>query len=195
MDNREQRLVEALETVRSVGLDPDSAGGSTALGFLLADQQASGAAEASQAPTPRTNAPDLVAEDEPAVRLSSWAGVNVQRIEDVIEFGEQEAFLRVPSARLPRSKADRQRVLALLKLAVDRVGYRREEVAAAQINAACAEYSAMDQNLPHNLMARAGLITRRGKRGAYVYRATQPGMERAKHLMVELFDSEGELRA
>ncbi|HEX8066297.1 MAG TPA: hypothetical protein VF520_07210 [Thermoleophilaceae bacterium] len=116
------------------------------------------------------------------------------RVKDVVEFTESDVLLRLPTARLPRAKADRQRLITLLKLALDRVAFGLDEVSAHRINAACHEYACADQNLPHNVASRGDLVTRRGKRGSYVYRATQPGIERARALLVELFNDDTELR-
>jgi hypothetical protein len=127
-------------------------------------------------------------------KLARWLDVDPDRILDVIEPGDGEAAVRPPAARLPSTKADRQRVLTLLKLATDRVGYDTPEVRAQAVNALCTEYACADQNLPNNVAARGDLVTRRGRRGAHVYRATQPGLERARELFVELFAGEGILR-
>jgi hypothetical protein len=111
----------------------------------------------------------------------------------VVEFEGDELTIRIPAGRLARSKADRQRVLALLTVATDRVAYGIQEVPASRVNAICDDYSCLDQNVPQNV-ARGGLLARRGKRGAYTYRATQPGLERAKTLLKELVEGDGALR-
>ena len=180
-------LRDAVAGVTELGVDPDSPGGAVALRFLLDSE---GAATTGVSGTAHASPGD----SHPVERIARWVGTDVERILDVVEAGDGGATIRPPAARLPRSKADRQRVLTLLKLAVDRVGYDVPEVRAQTVNALCSEYACADQNLPNNVAARGDLVARRGKRGAYVYRATQPGLERAHELFVELFSGDGDLR-
>jgi hypothetical protein len=184
----EELLNQAVRTVRDSHLDPDSAGGAEALRFLLAGgrvHEAASGSSADQGPGPDLTAPDAA--------VAKWANLDVEAVRDRVEFGD-DALVRLPVDRLPRAKADRQRVIALMKLAIDRVGYGLDDVSAQRVNAACSEYACVDQNISHNIAARGDLITRRGKRGAYLYRITQPGLQRARELMIELFEGDGELR-
>jgi hypothetical protein len=192
-DERTPAVEEALKAVRDLGLDPESPGGAVVLSHLLgqSSSHAPRRADAGAAEQVVTDGED----EQPATLVAEWVGADVDRVEDVIEFTGDEPLLRIPSGRLPRGKADRQRALVLIRLAVERVAYDRTDVPASRINATCADYACMDQNLPHNVSSRGDLATRRGKRGAYVYRATQPGMQRARDLLRDLFESEEELRA
>lgn len=173
-----------MEAVRGVGLDPDSAGGAVALSYLLTGDTAD---RPEQPEHRRSDEPQFGPdEQDPAASVARWVGVDTATIKDHIEFAEAKGVPRPPNSRLPRSKADRQRVLTLLTLAVNRIGYGQEEVPSSEVNALAAEYASLDQNLPHNISQRGELITRRGKRGAFEYRATQPGLERARDLLREL---------
>jgi hypothetical protein len=194
-DERLRMAKEAVAAVRGLDVDPDSPGGAEILKHLL-----NGPAIPSSSPTdsafPGPSSDTTTASDpgEPAKRLADWLGIDVERVEDVIEFTAEEAQLRIPAARLARAKADRQRVLVLIQLAVERIAYNRTEVRASRINATCADYGCMDQNLPNNVSSRGDLAARRGQRGSYAYRATQPGIQRARTLLQELFETQGELR-
>jgi hypothetical protein len=189
---REIRMVaKALAAVRELGLDPESPGGAVVLAHLLLQDSTVTPHAADDASEPASTPG---AGDQPAAKVAKWLGVDAERVEDVIELTADEALLRIPVRRLPKAKADRQRVLVVIKLAVERVAFERADVPASRINATCAEYACMDQNLPGNVASRGDLAARRGKRGAYSYRATQPGMERAKDLLRDLLDSEEELR-
>lgn len=193
MADRLSDLEEAIDAVRKAGLDPDGPGGAAALAFLLGGGEPGAAPPGSTVP-PSEASSDGSAAREPASRMSRWLGAEADRIEDVIEFGEEESALRIPAAQLPRSRADRQRILALLKLAADRIAYDVDQVPAARIGSVCDDYGSLDQNLAQNLAGRGDLITRRGKRGGYVYRATQPGLERARQLLAAVLEGEERVR-
>ncbi|HEX3910339.1 MAG TPA: hypothetical protein VHW67_06525 [Solirubrobacteraceae bacterium] len=194
-DDRKRAVEEALQFLRSVDLNPESPGGAVVLEHLLRASSPPPSTETEgPAAAPSDQVRDLDDSASPAARLARWIGTDIDRIEDVVEFTADEPLLRIPVARLPRAKAERQRSLVLLKLAVERVAYDRSDVPAGKINAMCADYACMDQNLPANVSSRGDLATRRGKRGTYFYRATQPGIQRAKALLEELFETEEELR-
>ena len=181
MTGRYQTLDEALEAVTDRGLDPDSPGGAVALSYLL-QQNMQVSDESARLGPP--NADD--ADEDPAATLASWAGASRESVMDVFEFADHGVRLGAPSGRLPKSKAKRQRVLVLLKLAADRVAYGAQEVPASQINEIAAHYACLDQNLPQNVAGRSSLVTRRGTRGAFRYRITQMGLDRAKELISSL---------
>lgn len=191
-EDRVAAVDRAVKAVRDLGVDPESAGGAVLLSHLL--DQASSAPSTSSEPVLSAGADARVNDQSPAALVAQWAGVDVERVEDVIEFDTDEALLRIPARRLARAKAERQRVLVLVKLAVERVAYDRAEVPASRVNATCAEYACLDQNLAQNVISRGDLATRRGRRGSYVYRATQPGIQTAKDLLRNLFTTDEELR-
>ena len=183
------RLGESIEAVRAAGLDPESPGGGLALAFLLtADARPS-------VPTPRRDE-SLPHEggDTPSTRLATWSGLEEDRLADLFEFSGERAEVRVPIRRIPSAKSDRQRVLALLKLAADRIAYGADSVDSKIVYALCADYGCADQNLPNNLQTRADLIDRRGKRGSYRYRPTQPGLQRAREIIRELAETDEMVR-
>jgi len=194
MANLREELKEALDSIRELGLDPDSPGGAAALSHLL-QTGASGAPASGDRvdiATGEQSHGDAGA-DTPEARLAEWVGTDTARIRDIAQFDEDGALPTPPSGRLPRSKADRQRIITLLKLAFDRIGYGTEDVRASGVNAACSAFACLDQNLPNNILKLDTQVARRGKRGAFTYRATQQGMERARTLTRQLLDGTEEL--
>jgi hypothetical protein len=129
-------------------------------------------------------------EAAPIDALASWAGVDPVRLGDFFDFSEGNAALTVPSGRLPRSKADRQRLLTLLVLAADRQGLGAERTPAAPVIAVLHHYAAFDQNMSGNLKKIGSEIIRSGRSKDYVYKITQPGLDHAKALIRQLVTNE-----
>lgn len=181
-------LRRAIEAVRNLGLDPQTAGGAVALAHLLGETTVSGPARArpQTPPTPSDG-------DRAEARLADWARTDEDRIRDLVVLSDGRVSLTLSVARLPRSKADRQRLLTLLLLAVERVGLGVDETPARRVNDVCREYSCLDQNLAMHVASRGDLVTRRGKRGSYSYRVTQPGLQRAREVFAELVDGNDEV--
>jgi hypothetical protein len=187
--DRQKELLAAIDLVREAGLDPDSPGGAAALSHILdGSREQTAAIPASGAPSTSTLPP--AESGDPVGLVAAWAQSDQDRLADLIEFSAEGARLRIPVNQLPKSKAKRQRVLTLLKLAIDRVGYGVDEVTSQQVNAVADDYSSLDQNLPGNVTGRGGLVTRRGKRGTYAYRATQPGIQAAREALQRLLEGE-----
>jgi hypothetical protein len=189
MDEREQRLDEALASLRERDVDPQSAGGAIALGYLLGTSAESGD------PTPSTlssatTPPTPVNAADPIAALAAWSGADALRLADFFEVSDGAIRLTVPSGRLPRSKADQQRILTLLTAAVDRVGLKGQQTSHRQVNAVLHEYAAFDQNLGKNVAKNSRLLIRSGKPKAYKYRITQPGLDRARELVQLLVSTE-----
>jgi hypothetical protein len=186
--DRGQILDKALQALRDRDLDPQSAGGAVALEFLLGTKEAaptaSAAAVPQPAPTPSGSSESANAE-EPITALANWSGIDTARLSDFFEFSD-EIRLTISPARLPKSKADQQRILSLLTLAADRIGNGAQQTGWSQINAVVDDYAVLDQNLGNNVAKHSSLVIRSGKPKTYVYRITQPGLERARELIQAL---------
>jgi hypothetical protein len=192
MAERADVLATALEAVRAQGLDPDSPGGAAALEFLLREElPAPQTAPRDVDPSPVAGAP--TSQGDPGAALARWSGLDPELIRDFFDFSGDAIRLTLPGGRLPKTKADLQRTLGLLLLTADREGLGAEDTSSARINAVAADYAVADQNLPHNLST-TKLITRRGTRGKYRYRVTQPGLDRARELLRQLADGGEDLR-
>jgi hypothetical protein len=194
MSERLEALDRALESLRERDLDPESAGGAIALQFLL---EPGGQAAPSPASSPRSSAapdPGTEASSGPVERLSRWVNASPEQIGDLFAVGDQSLGVHVPTSRLPGSKADRQRVLALLTIAAHRIAFEHDLVPASAVNRVVDDYAALDQNLPKNVATQSHLITRRGKRGSWRYRVTQPGLDRARELIMTLIETEDPVR-
>jgi hypothetical protein len=175
-------LRRAVEAVRETGLNPDSPGGAIALEHLLGTARAVAPASDDDIGSPPPAAIDDAAAESPPQRMATWAKTTPERLQDLVEFERDSGRITVSTARLPRAKADRQRVLSMLKLSLDRIGFERDATGARSVNALCDEFACADQNLPHNVTSWGDYISRRGSRGSYTYRLSQPGMERAQAL-------------
>jgi hypothetical protein len=199
MTDLEEQLDKALAALRERKIDPGSAGGAVALEFLLGTPSPASAAlsPAPPASTPATptSGAGAAEDDEPVETLAAWTEVNALRLADFFDFSEDRVHLTVPSGRLPRSKADRQRIITLLMLAADRKALGTERTHADPIIATLHDYAAFDQNMGGNLNKISNEITRSGRPKDYVYKITQPGLEHAKQLIRQLVTNEEALEA
>jgi len=184
MDERKEQLREAVDAIRDLNVDPDGAGGAVALEFLL------GTAAPTPTPaSPTTSLPTAVASATatpdgggPLSAVAKWADVDALRLGDFIEFDGPSARLTIPSSRLPVSKADQQRILSLLILAANRTGLDAPQTAAGPIIAVIHDYAAFDQNFGGNLKKINSMVIRSGSPKDYVYKITQPGLNRAREI-------------
>lgn len=195
MSERLQALDRALRSLRERDVDPESAGGAVALQFLLEPSASPTEPALAPPPAPASSAGSVKADaDNPAGRLGAWAGSSPDDIFDLFDVGDGSLRVHVPTARLPRSKADRQRVLVLLAVAGHRIAFEDEVLSASVVNRVVDDYGALDQNLPKNVAGQSHLVTRRGKRGSWQYRVTQPGLDRARELIKTLIETEEPIR-
>jgi len=195
MTDLEEQLDKALAALRKRKIDPGSAGGAVALEFLLRTPSPASPAPPASTPTTPTSSASAAEDDEPVEALAAWTEVNALRLADFFDFSEDRVHLTVPSGRLPRSKADRQRIITLLMLAADRKALGTERTHADPIIATLHDYAAFDQNMGGNLNKISNEITRSGRPKDYVYKITQPGLEHAKQLIRQLVANEEALEA
>jgi hypothetical protein len=190
MSGRLNALDQALKSLRDRGIDPETAGGAVALEYLLEKPPSWPERPHLTAPTvgPAERTSDA---EDPVAGLVVWLQAAPDQITDIFDVSETDMGIHVPTPRLPRSKADKQRVLALLYIAGERVAFAREVVPASGVNRVADRYGVLDQNLPKHIASHSHLITRRGKRGSWQYRVTQPGLEKAAELIKILIHQEG----
>jgi hypothetical protein len=193
MGRREELLDEALQALRERDIDPQSPGGAVALGFMLGNSPAA-APEATQPSRLRSSEdspppPGSADDGDPLAAMGAWSGVDVARLGDFFDFSGG-IRLTIPSGRLPKSKASKQRILTLLTLAADRIGNGVSQTGWSHINAVVDDYAVFDQNLGNNVAKNSSLIIRSGKPKTYVYRITQPGLDRARELIQGLATTE-----
>jgi hypothetical protein len=193
MGEREQKLDEALASLRERDLDPQSAGGAIALEFLLApsgEASSSPVSPKTASPSPKLGSGAQPDGTDPVAALADWSGADSLRLVDFFEISDGAIRLTIPSGRLPRSKADQQRILTLLTLAIDRVALGSPQTSHRQVNAVLHDYAAFDQNLAKNVAKNSNLVIRSGKPKAHLYRVTQPGLDRARELIQILTSSD-----
>jgi hypothetical protein len=188
MSEMAEMLRSAVQAVREVGLDPDSPAGVAAIQeFLRSGLNVSAPSAAGHTPA-TTGPPDQ--DSSAARRAAEGVSVGEDRVQDIVDFGVDGVALSIHGRSLPSMKAGRQRMLALLKLALDRVAYDRDQVQARELSAILDQYDCLDQNVPKNLETYENYITRRGqRRGGYSYRITQYGLDRAREELRSLLDA------
>lgn len=185
MKHLEEAIRQAVKSIDAAGLEIESPAGQTALEVVLRyllDQKDSDprALIQPQAEASREGG-------EPVDRLAAWSGIAGDRLNDFFEFGDRGVGLIVPENLLPASRADRQRMLAHLKLAIDSVAYGQTELPARDIASLCRDYACLDDNLSKNLtVGYSNYVTRRGRRAGTHYRLTQPGREAARNILSDL---------
>jgi hypothetical protein len=187
MADRTASLDDALEALRDRGIDPESAGGAVALTHLLSEAPAP---SSPQAVTPTGALVPVGNAGESATALAEWGGVSRDEILDIFEFDDESIGIGLSSGRLPSSKAECQRALVVLKLAAERIAGGREVVPASEINEIVSHYGVFDQNLASNVSIKTNMVARRGKRGSWKYRITQPGLDRARIMISTLAGGE-----
>ena len=178
-------LDKAKQTLRDAEIDPESPLGVAAFPGVWAALGAT-PLEAAESAGPETGKSRSEA-DTPFAKLGTWSGLNSNLLEDAIEVQGDYVLLHIPTARLPRSKAGRQRVIAYALLATMRQGFDLHDVPVDSLNELLKHYDAFDQNIWGNLQAEGGSFNRRGNRGSRTYRLTIPGLERARDVFLELF--------
>jgi hypothetical protein len=185
-------ITTATEAVRSAGLSSQEEPGLSAFRVVLQEiLRLDHIPDRLGQPVPVT-APQTATESNdatPSTLVASWLGSEEEAVQDYFHFGDQSVELQIPSSQLPARKADRQRRLALLKLALERKGYEKSDVPGREINELCERYACLDQNLPKHLQDFENYISRRGKRGSYFYRLTQPGLEAARTELTNLLNA------
>lgn len=178
-------LKDALGKLKDLNLDLSTPVSGAALEFLLRETRSSPPEEDAR---PRTE--DSARGADSAVRRAAdWAGVQEQALLDLVDFADDGVVPTIYHGRLPKGKSERQRVLALVKLGLDKVAYGRDELSARFVNEICDRYECLDQNLPTNLQ-RSDVAKRSGSRGSYTYRLTLTGTDRARAVIRELLGIE-----
>jgi hypothetical protein len=182
-------LVEAFAAARQVveeaGLEPNSRLGEIAFDravTLLLDEPSPPPHAAEATPVP------AAVSDGPVAVVAGWLERPPEKLLDICEFSSDGVEIQLWHAQLPERKADCQRLLAMVKLGLERVGFEHELVSARDLNALCTKYGCLDQNMPQNLQKYQNHIVRRGQRGAYNYRLTHAGLQAARETIRGLID-------
>lgn len=175
----------AREAVTAGGLDLETEAGVEALKVLLSHLLSTAHSPAQEPASTSSGAADVSPGDRPEQRLARWAAIDVSRVLDAFTFGDVGAQVELSTRNLPSTKAARQRLLALLKLTVDRIAYEREAVPSRELTQLCDRYNAMDRNFSVNLQQDGydELISRRGRAGSHTYRLTQYGLDEGRELI------------
>lgn len=183
--DRVRALREAIDVLKELRIGLEMPASGPALSFLLSanlavrNETLSGSSPG--ADTSRDETP------EPLTRAVEWTGAKAEALLDLVQFGDNGVAPVIYHGRLPKGKAERQRILAALKLGLDKVAYGIDQLNARVLNEICARYECVDQNLPTNLQ-KSGIANRTGARGSYVYKLTLKGQDLAREAILTLVE-------
>lgn len=114
--------------------------------------------------------------DGPAAKVAAWIGTNEDVVGEVFEFGDTAATVRLAHSLLPKKIADAQRLLAHLKLSVEKIGYDADEVTAKGMIEMFDDHGCKDGNAAKNLKASGYIIPKGGKGTMKSYKLRYSGL-------------------
>lgn len=112
----------------------------------------------------------------PQLKLAEWVGTAPEILTEIFEFGDNSVTVRLPQAALPNRMADAQRLLAHIKLAVDKIGYERDEVPAQEMIELFDDHGCKDGNVAKNLKASPYIVPKGGKNTMKTYKMRYSGI-------------------
>jgi hypothetical protein len=112
----------------------------------------------------------------PAAKVAAWVGIDEDALSEIFEFGDSSVAVHLPHTVLPKKAADAQRLLAHLKLSVDKIGYDIDEVASKELISMFDDHGCKDANLAKNLKADEYIISKGGKGTMKSYKLRYTGM-------------------
>lgn len=130
--------------------------------------QSSGAANAA--------APTQSKPDSAPAKVAAWTGVSEDVLSEVFEFGDTAVIVRLSHNLLPKKVSDAQRLLAQLKLSVDKIGYDIDDVPAKDLIDMFDDHGCKDGNVAKNLKASEYIISKGGKGTMKTYKLRYSGI-------------------
>jgi hypothetical protein len=179
------RIQEAKEAVEASGLDLDSPAGVATLRVLLERSLSVTSPSEPEA----SSVSDAI--EGPRERIASELGVEPQVLDDYMTLGDEESRPELRPRLLPRGRAEQQRRLAIIKLALDRFGYGIDEVPVRSVMEVCEYHRCRDKNLARNLESYDDYIVRRGSGSSAVFRLTREGLDFAREVLRDLLGRDG----
>jgi hypothetical protein len=117
--------------------------------------------------------------DTPAAKVATWVGIEEDALSEIFEFSDNGVAIHLPHTILPTKAADAQRLLAHMKLSVDRIGYDADEVSSKDLITIFDDHGCKDANLAKNLKASEYIISKGGKGAMKSYKLRYTGMSAA----------------
>jgi len=143
---------------------------------MLRSAQAPASAPQNSANTPTTPQPSQSKPDSAPAKVAAWTGVSEDVLSEVFEFGDSAVTVRLSHNLLPKKVSDAQRLLAQLKLSVDKIGYDADEVAAKDLIDMFDDHGCKDGNVAKNLKASDYIISKGGKGTMKTYKLRYSGI-------------------
>lgn len=112
----------------------------------------------------------------PTAKVAAWVGIDEDALSEIFEFGDYSVAVHLPHTVLPKKAADAQRLLAHLKLSVDKIGYDIDEVSSKDLISMFDDHGCKDANLAKNLKADEYIISKGGKGTMKSYKLRYTGM-------------------
>lgn len=110
-------------------------------------------------------APSQANSSSPAGKVAAWAGISEDLLSELFDFGDDNVRVQVPHSKLPKKISDAQRLLAHLKLAVEKIGYDNDEVSAQAMLEVFDEHACKDKNTAKNIKSSQYIVPSSGKKG------------------------------
>lgn len=114
--------------------------------------------------------------DSAPAKVAAWTGVSEEVLSEVFEFGDTAVTVRLSHNLLPKKISDAQRLLAQLKLSVDKIGYEADEVPAKELIDMFDDHGCKDGNVAKNLKASEYIISKGGKGTMKTYKLRYSGI-------------------
>lgn len=114
--------------------------------------------------------------DSAPAKVAAWTGVGEDVLSEVFEFGDTAVTVRLSHNLLPKKVSDAQRLLAQLKLSVDKIGYDIDDVPAKDLIDMFDYHNCKDGNVAKNLKASEYIISKGGKGTMKTYKLRYSGI-------------------
>ena len=114
--------------------------------------------------------------DSAPAKVAAWTGVSEDVLSEVFEFSDTAVTVRLSHNLLPKKISDAQRLLAQLKLSVDKIGYDADEVPAKDLIDMFDDHGCKDGNVAKNLKASEYIISKGGKGTMKTYKLRYSGI-------------------
>lgn len=114
--------------------------------------------------------------DSAPAKVAAWTGVSENVLSEIFEFGDTAVTIRLSHNLLPKKVSDAQRLLAQLKLSVDKIGYDIDDVPAKDLIDMFDDHGCKDGNVAKNLKASEYIISKGGKGTMKTYRLRYSGI-------------------
>ncbi len=179
MNQDEINRIVALAEAASVGVTDPVMKAETykiVLTEMLRGAQNPASTSQSSAGAPNATAPTHSKPDSAPAKVAAWTGVSEDALSEVFEFGDTAVTVRLSHNLLPKKVSDAQRLLAQLKLSVDKIGYDIDDVPAKDLIDMFDDHGCKDGNVAKNLKASEYIISKGGKGTMKTYKLRYSGI-------------------